>query len=101
MMNEPELIRYLANYQQHGGRRLFDSGNVESVAMASQSTDPAAAEREALRQRLDRSDALMEQVLYFLQNPIAPEIPMYDTGGKKGLRSKMKEADRFMARYDG
>ena len=29
MMNEPELIRYLANYQQHGGRRLFDSGNVK------------------------------------------------------------------------
>jgi hypothetical protein len=26
---------------------------------------------------------------------------MYDTGGKKGLRSKMKEADRFMARYGG
>ena len=43
----------------------------------------------------------MEQVLYFLQNPVAPEIAMYDTGGKKGLRSKMKEADRFMARYGG
>lgn len=106
MMNEPELIRYLANYQQHGGRRLFDSGNVQSVAVsqqpsdASSQTSDAAAEREALINRLDRSDALMEQVLYFLQNPVAPEIAMYDTGGKKGLRSKMKEADRFMARYD-
>ena len=65
-----------------------------------QTSDPAA-EREALINRLDRSDALMEQVLYFLQNPVAPEIAMYDTGGKKGLRSKMKEADRFMARYGG
>ena len=119
MMNEPELIKYLANYQQHGGRRLFDSGNVRSTSGRSQGenvqssmfnvqssdishqTSDAAAEREALINRLDRSDALMEQVLYYLQNPVAPEIAMYDTGGKKGLRSKMKEADRFMARYGG
>jgi len=116
MMNEPELIRYLANYQQHGGSQgystarglaAYDSGNVGTVLAGSASenqqqngSDPAA-ERQALINRLDRSDALMEQVLYFLQNPIAPEIAMYDTGGKKGLRSKMKEADRFMARYDG
>ena len=115
MMNEPELIRYLANYQQHGGSQgystarglaAYDSGNVQSVvgtqpsALSPQTSD-AAAERQALINRLDRSDALMEQVLYFLQNPIAPEIAMFDTGGKKGLRSKMKEADRFMARYDG
>jgi hypothetical protein len=103
MMNEPELIRYLANYQQHGGRGYmpYDSGNVQSVAMPSQQTDPAASEREALRQRLDRSDELMAQVLYYLQNPIPPEIAMYDTGGKKGLHSKMKEANNFMARYGG
>jgi hypothetical protein len=115
MMNEPELIRYLANYQQHGGSQgystarglaAYDSGNVQPVAAVpdgspSGSTSDPAAERQALINRLDRSDALMEQVLYFLQNPIAPEIAMYDTGGKKGLRSKMKEADRFMARYDG
>ena len=115
MMNEPELIKYLANYQQHGGSQgystargiaAYDSGNVQSVAATQPSdispqTSDAAAERQALINRLDRSDALMEQVLYFLQNPIAPEIAMYDTGGKKGLRSKMKEADRFMARYGG
>ena len=104
MMNEPELIKYLANYQQQGARRLFDSGNAATVlsGSAAENTQPsdAAAERQALINRLDRSDALMEQVLYFLQNPIPPEIAMYDTGGKKGLRSKMKEADRFMARYD-
>ena len=115
MMNEPELIKYLANYQQHGGSQgystarglaAYDSGNVQSAATVpdgspSGNTSDAAAERQALINRLDRSDALMEQVLYFLQNHIAPEIPMYDTGGKKGLRSKMKEADRFMARYGG
>ena len=120
MMNEPELIRYLANYQQHGGSQgystarglaAYDSGNVNTVqgeglmvngqwSMVNGQSD-AAAERQALINRLDRSDALMEQVLYFLQNPIAPEIAMYDTGGKKGLRSKMKEADKFMARYGG
>ena len=115
MMNEPELIRYLANYQQHGGSQgystarglaAYDSGNVgddgRNLDISTyQDNDNAAAERQALINRLDRSDALMEQVLYFLQNPVAPEIAMYDTGGKKGLRSKMKEADRFMARYGG
>ena len=107
MMNEPELIKYLANYQQHGGRRLLDGGNADTVLRNSDISEyrdngnDSAAERQALINRLDRSDALMEQVLYFLQNPVAPEIAMYDTGGKKGLRSKMKEADRFMARYDG
>jgi len=115
MMNEPELIKYLANYQQHGGSQgystarglaAYDSGNVQSVAGTqpsdiSHQTSDAAAERQALINRLDRSDALMEQVLYFLQNPVPPEIAMYDTGGKKGLRSKMHEADRFMARYGG
>ena len=106
MMNEPELIRYLANYQQHGARRLFDSGNVgddgRNLDISTyRDNDPAAAEREALRQRLDRSDELMAQVLYYLQNPIPPEIAMYDNGGKKGLHSKIKEANSFMARYGG
>jgi len=115
MLNEPELIKYLANYQQHGGSQgystarglaAYDSGNVQSAADTQPSdispqTSDAAAERQALINRLDRSDALMEQVLYFLQNPVAPEIAMYDTGGKKGLRSKMKEANKFMARYGG
>ena len=100
MMNEPELIKYLANYQQQGGRRLFDGGNAESVVGGSVA-DNAGAERQALINRLDRSDALMEQVLYFLQNPVAPEIAMYDTGGKKGLHTKMQEANKFMARYGG
>lgn len=107
MMNEPELIRYLANYQQHGARRLFDSGNASPLpsplgeGSGERPTSDPAAERQALINRLNRSDALMEQVLYFLQNPVAPEIAMFDKGGKKGLRSKMKEADRFMARYGG
>ena len=115
MMNEPELIRYLANYQQHGGSQgystarglaAYDSGNVQSAAAVpdgspSGNTSDAAAERQALINRLDRSDALMEQVLYFLQNPVAPEIAMYDTGGKPGLRTKIKQADKFMARYGG
>ena len=39
----------------------------------------------------------MERVLYFLQNPVAPEIPMYGTGG---LHEKIKKADRFMKRYE-
>ena len=76
-----------------GGRNL----NISTY----RDNDNAAAERQALINRLDRSDALMSQVLYFLQNPVAPEIAMYDSGGKKGLHTKMKEANRFMARYGG
>lgn len=111
MMNEPELIRYLANYQQHGARRLFDSGNVQSVAATQPSdispqtsdispqTSDAAAEREALINRLDRSDALMEQVLYFLQHPVRPKIDMYSHGGEDGLYDSMKKATAFMAKH--
>jgi len=103
MMNEPELIRYLANYQQQGGRRLYDGGIMPASETQATVADGSAvgAERQALINRLDRSDALMEQVLYFLQNPVAPEIAMYDTGGKKGLHTKMQEANKFMARYGG
>lgn len=111
MMNEPELIKYLANYQQHGARRLFDSGNVQSVAATQPSdispqtsdiipqTSDTAAERQALINRLDRSDALMEQVLYFLQHPVRPKINMYSQGGEDGLYDSMKKATAFMAKH--
>lgn len=101
MMNEPELIRYLANYQQHGGRRLFDSGNVATTTQPSdispQTSD--SAERQALINRLDRSDALMEQVLYYLQHPVRPKIDMYSHGGEDGLYDSMKKATAFMSKY--
>ena len=99
MMNEPELIRYLANYQQQGPRHLYDNGNTAAVADtgAAGTTD----DRQALIRRLDRSDELMRSVLFYLQHPIAPEIAMYDQGNKKGLRTRMKEADQFMSRYEG
>jgi len=104
MMNEPELIKYLASYQQHGGRRLFDSGNAESVVSGSVADIAAATsstDREALRQRLDKSDALMEQVLYFLQHPVRPKIDMYSHGGEDGLYDSMQKATKFMSRYGG
>ena len=115
MMNEPELIRYIANYDRMGGRyglgalRAYDSGNVGNEELRMKNEEFATAQNNVqssmvnvqsddLRQALDRQNALMEQVLYFLQNPVAPEINMY---GDNGLRKKLQQADRLMSRYDG
>ena len=40
----------------------------------------------------------MAQVLYFLQNPVSPNINMF---GDNGLHSKIKKADQFYKKYGG
>jgi hypothetical protein len=82
---------------------MFDGGNAADVARDSgvtgfRNNDGGDAE---LRQTIGEMREVMAGVLYYLQNPVAPEIAMYDTGGKKGLHSKMQEANKFMARYGG
>jgi len=111
MMNEPELIRYLANYQQHGGRRLFDSGNVQPSAISPQPSDISpqpsdispqpsdSTEREAMRQQMAQMREVMDSVLYFLQHPVRPKINMYSQGGEDGLYDSMKKATAFMAKH--
>ena len=109
-MNRPDLLRDLVMFDRGmttRKARTFDEGNLSDLASAIRPTDAstgsataqgpdAAAERQALIDRMDKSDALMAQVLHFLQNPVAPNINMY---GENGLHKKIKQADQFMKRY--
>ena len=112
MMNEPELIRYLANYQQYGGSQgystarglaAYDSGNVQSVAdtqpsdVSPQTSD--STEREAMRQQMAQMREVMDSVLYFLQHPVRPKINMYSQGGEDGLYDSMRKATAFMSKH--
>lgn len=107
MMNEPELIKYLANYEKYGGKTgyatargmaTFDSGNVEQVAAtvpdASQPNDNAE-----IRKTMNEMRTVMSQVLYYLQHPVRPKIDMFSHGGEDGLYDSMKKADKFMSKY--
>ena len=107
MMNEPELIKYLANYEKYGGKTgyatargmaTFDSGNVEQVAAtvpdASQPNDNAE-----IRKTMNEMRTVMSQVLYYLQHPVRPKINMYSQGDEDGLYDSMKKADKFMSKY--
>ena len=104
MMNEPELLQHLIDLDQ--GRRslpyrAMDSGNLPAVAATvadgATATDASATGNADLRASIDRQNALMEQVLHYLQNPVPPEINMY---GDNGLRRKLRQADRLMSRYE-
>ena len=103
MMNEPELLQHLLDLDQ--GRRslpyrAYAAGNlqetVEPVAVPQQQTDPSASDSD-LRQTLSQMQSVMQSVLYYLQNPVSPEINMY---GDNGLRKKLRQADRLMSRYE-
>ena len=110
-MNRPDLLRDLVMFDRGmttRKARTFDEGNLNELASAirpsdgeqqpsqQQSQTDASAERQALIDRMDKSDALMAQVLHYLQNPVAPNINMY---GENGLHSKIKKADQFMKKY--
>jgi hypothetical protein len=115
-MNRPDLLRDLMLIDRGITTRrvrTFDEGNLQDLASAlrpdsdqpqpadRQQAADASAERQALLARLDSSDQLMAQVLYYLQNPVAPEIAMFDRGGKKGLRTQLHQADKMMSKYEG
>lgn len=108
-MNRPDLLRDLVRFDKGittRKARTFDEGNLQDLASAIRPEDgsttvtagtDASAERQALIDRMDKSDALMAQVLYFLQNPVAPNINMY---GRGGLHEKMQQANQFYKRYE-
>lgn len=108
-MNRPDLLRDLVRFDKGittRKARTFDEGNLQDLASAIRPEDgsttvtagtDASAERQALLDRMDKSDALMAQVLYFLQNPVAPNINMY---GRGGLHEKMQQANQFYKRYE-
>jgi hypothetical protein len=87
MQNAPQLLQALLDYDKN--RRLsalpaYDRGNIGTVET---DTPTLSAPQPAL------TEELLTQVLYYLKNPVAPNINMY---GREGLHEKMKQADRFM-----
>lgn len=103
MMNEPELIRYLANYQQHGGRRLFDEGTPASVTVAGASPSVASPSGSGLSP--DDASTLIAAIATFnrtveqmQQKGIPCYINKYGTGG---LIDEVKSGLKFDQRYGG
>lgn len=96
MMNEPELIRYLAEYDKHHGRYLptFDAGNVAGATEATPA--PFNNDNNSISQTL----IALNQTLAMLQQQIATgiraNINMY---GTDGLYEQHKKAEAFMKRY--
>lgn len=106
-MNRPDLLRQLALIDRGITTRrvrTFDEGNISDLARAittadAPATDAAATpdeERAAMMQQMQQMQQVMQGVLHYLQNPVAPNINMY---GSEGLHSKMKQADAFMRQY--
>lgn len=97
MMNEPELIRYLANYQQHGGfaggYRPFDSGNVSDYSEKSEYSEKDSTEMQRTLNALTQTVSLLQQQL---AKGIKSSVNMY---GTDGLYENMQKANRFMSKY--
>lgn len=98
MLNEPQLIKYLADYGKTGGFaggwRPFDSGNVESVANNSQNTvSNESTEMQRTLNALTQTVALLQQQL---AKGIKSSVNMY---GTDGLYENMQKANKFMSKY--
>lgn len=100
MMNEPELIRYLANYQQHGGRgyRPYDSGNLPAAeqpatAPSGSAASMSAEDARALIAAIGTFNRTVEQMQ---QKGIPCYINKYGSGG---LIAEVQSGMKFMANY--
>ena len=108
MMNEPELIRYLANYQQHGGRRLFDEGTPFPAAATTPAGSPATTPGgfpsgsgivgEDARTLIAAIATFNRTVQQMQQKGIPCYINKYGTGG---LIDEVKSGLKFDQRYGG
>lgn len=97
MMNNPELLKALVNYDRnYSGRRTYDVGNVgESSATiasgASASNDVGVSQADTNLALLQAIGTLMQR----LNEPIEARIDMY---GRGNLYESMTKANRFMKR---
>ena len=108
MMNEPELIRYLANYQQHGGRRLFDDGTPFPAAATTPVGSPATTPGgfpsgsgivgEDARTLIAAIATFNRTVEQMQQKGIPCYINKYGSGG---LIDEVKSGLKFDQRYGG
>ena len=100
MMNEPELIRYLANYQQQGARRLYDTGNVTSPVLGGSAADNPVAGMSP-----DDARALIAAIGTFnqtIQQMQQKGIPCYiNKFGKGGLIDEVQSGMKFVNQYKG
>ena len=100
MMNEPELIRYLANYQQHGGRRLFDEGTPFPAAATTPGGFPSGSGivGEDARTLIAAIATFNRTVEQMQQKGIPCYINKYGSGG---LIDEVKSGLKFDQRYGG
>lgn len=97
MMNNPELLKALVNYDRnYSGRRTYDAGNVgeSSATIAS----GASASNDVGVSQADTNIALLQAISTLMQRlnePIEARIDMY---GRGNLYESMTKANRFMKR---
>ena len=108
MMNEPDLIRYLATYHKHGGftkgLRPFDEGNLNEWSTVNGQSSIINGQSSMVNGQngqltSDDARALTAALTAFVQQcqkPLRSEINMY---GDNGLYEQQKRAERFMAKY--
>ena len=113
-MNRPDLLRDLMLIDRGITTRkvrTFDEGNLSDLATALQPAD-AESQPQSQQQMLDQATieslrmlpAAMRsfsQMMAAIQaQGIKAKVQMFDTGGEKGLRSQLKQADKMMSRYE-
>ena len=101
MMNEPGLIRYLANYGKGASAapryRAFDEGNLDSLQLPDADAQPSATDAE-MRNTLVALTQVVGQLQKQLDKGIKSTINMY---GSDGLYENMNKANKFMGKYGG
>jgi hypothetical protein len=100
MMNEPELIRYLANYQQQGARRLYDGGNVTSPVLGGSAADNhvAGMSPDDARDLIAAIGTFNQTVQQMQQKGIPCYINKY---GRGGLIDEVQSGMKFVNQYKG
>ena len=103
MMNEPGLIRYLANYGRGASAqpryRAFDGGNLDDIA---QQLPDGAAQPSATDAEMRNTLQMLTQVVGQLQQQLDKGIKSaINTYGSDGLYENMNKANKFMGRYGG
>ena len=95
MMNNPQLLKALVNYDRnYSGRRAYDNGNIaeSSATIAPQ----LSATDEMVSAQANTNIALLQAVntlLQRLEQPIEAKIDMY---GRGKLYDSMTKANQFM-----
>lgn len=107
MMNNPDLLKALVNYDRNysgrnSARRAFDSGNVGDVLAAGTQTgngnlpSDASATGDLVTASIASNAALLQAVNALIQRlnqPINAQINMY---GRDGLHDSLNKANQFM-----